>query len=154
MPWSQATGRKEGYDAERTIARLSYHIDRRCSDRAMFNQIIERTRIAPSTLNRYRRYQDILGGNPNVADLSGPRKLAQFLRVCEAMGENPGKVIYAAMISESYPTMLAVLEADLLASFRIGFEGDDTAPMLPIALPSGVGPRPISALAPSRKAAG
>jgi len=154
MPWSQSTGRKDGFDAERTIARLSYHIDRRCKDLAVFNQIVERTGIAKTTLHRYRRYSEILEGRDKAGDLPGPRKIPQFLQVCEAMGENPGKVIYAAMISDSYATMVTILEADLLASLRIGFEGDETAPLLPIALPSGVSPRHVASLSGARRAAG
>jgi hypothetical protein len=133
MPWARAIDPDRGLDTELIIARLSYHIDRRCADRKVCNQIIEIARIDATTLRNYRRHEDVLNGTKNK--LVGPRKLSVFLQVCAAMGDNPGLVLYAAMHSESYTAMVRLLESDLFAVVRVGF-GD--APDQQVTVPLGV----------------
>jgi hypothetical protein len=73
--------------------------------------VLQRCRIGERTLRRYAEYGLDHEGRLDVS--SGPRKTDYFIRICEALGESPGLLLWAATVSDSYGAMLHLIESGL-----------------------------------------
>ena len=113
MPWPTSIGSNAVPTADQIIRRLAFHIHRRTLDPAVADQVLRLARITRKTLTRYSAYRQ--------ADLSvgsdlrsqGPRRLDLYYQICIAIGENPGKVLWAATVAGDYASMLVLLNAEV-----------------------------------------
>lgn len=91
----------------------SYHIHQRTRDPQVAEAVLRGARITRKTLARYACHQPPelrAGGDLHSA---GPRRLDLFAAICLAMGENPGRALWAATVGGDYPSMLALLHAEV-----------------------------------------
>ena len=111
MSWPDTLGAGSAPTVEQIILRLAYHIHQRTRDPEVADAVLRGARITRKTLGRYACYRlpDLTG------DLhgSGPRRLDRFAAICLALGENPGRGLWAASMSGDYPSMLALLGAEV-----------------------------------------
>jgi len=113
MSWPEALGGSGAPSVEQVLLRLAFHIHQRTRDAATAEAVMRRARITRKTLARYGWHRP---SEPRAAgDLhaAGPRRLDLYAAICLAMGENPGKVLWAATVGGDYASMLALLSAEV-----------------------------------------
>lgn len=112
MPWPEC-GSNVVPTADQIIRRLAFHIHRRTLDPSVAEQVLRRARITRKTLTRYSAYRaaDLSAGSDLHAN--GPRRLDLYYQICIAIGENPGKVLWAATVAGDYASMLVLLNAEV-----------------------------------------
>ena len=79
----------------------------------MADHVLRSARITRKTLTRYGAHRvpdDRVGIDLHA---NGPRRLDLYYQICVAIGENPGKVLWAATVAGDYPSMLVLLSAEL-----------------------------------------
>jgi hypothetical protein len=124
MPWREPAGAFGTPSVDQIIRRLAYHIHRRTLDPAVADQVLRTANITRKTLSRYCSHR--APGDGGGADLhaNGPRRLDLYYQICVAMGENPGKVLWAATVAGDYDSMLAVLRAELHLQHTLVVSGE------------------------------
>lgn len=113
MCWPNALGGDAAPSVAQIVLRLAYHLHLRTREPEVAEAVLRGARITRRTLSRYACYQP---GAPTAAgDLhaAGPRRLDLYAAICLAMGENPGKVLWAATVAGDYASMLALLHAEV-----------------------------------------
>lgn len=113
MGWPVALGIGCAPNVEQTVLRLAYHIHHRVRDPDVAEAVVRGAKITRKTLARYACFQPPDLRETGDLHASGPRRLDVFAAICEAMGENPGRVLWAAAASGDYPSMLALLHAEV-----------------------------------------
>lgn len=113
MPWPESVGSDADPPVDQIIRRLAFHIYRRTLDPVVADQVLRLARITRKTLTRYCAYRptDLSAGSDLHAN--GPRRLDLYYQICVAIGENPGKVLWAATVAGDYPSMLVLLNAEV-----------------------------------------
>ena len=113
MSWPHALGVGCTPSVEQIVLRLAYHIHHRLRDGDVAETVLRKARITRKTLARYACYQppDLRADSDQHAP--GPRRLDLFAAICQALDENPGRVLWAASVSGDYPSMLALLHAEV-----------------------------------------
>lgn len=113
MSWPVTLGVGCAPSIEQILLRLAYHIHHRLHDAEVAEAVARKARITRKTLARYACYRppDLTATGDQHA--AGPRRLDLFAAICEAMDENPGRVLWAATASGDYPSMLALLHAEV-----------------------------------------
>lgn len=116
MPWSKPWRPGEPPSADEVIRRLAYHIHHRVSDPMLEEKVRIQAGVCRKTLRRYSAYQkDVLRIDAN----NGPRRLDVYYRICLALGENPGLVLWAATASSDYGGMLALMASEVEVRHRV-----------------------------------
>lgn len=131
MPWPDSIGSDANPSVDQIIRRLAFHIHRRTLDPAVAEQVLQRARITRKTLSRYCAYRPAELSAGSDLHANGPRRLDLYYQICVAIGENPGKVLWAATVAGDYASMLVLLDAEvhLQQTLRVsgGFGGPNTA---------------------------
>ena len=116
MPWSKPLRPGAPPCADEVIRRLAYHIHHRTSDPGLEERVRSEANICRKTLRRYSAYQgDALRLDAN----NGPRRLDVYYRICLALGENPGLVLWAATASSDYGVMVALMASEVEVRHRM-----------------------------------
>jgi CO/xanthine dehydrogenase FAD-binding subunit len=113
MSWPSPLGGDDAPTIEQIRLRLAYHIAQRTRDAAVAEAVLRNARITRRTLARYACHQPAEARAEGDLHGAGPRRLDLFAAICLAMGEDPGRVLWAATMSGDYPTMLMVLSAEV-----------------------------------------
>lgn len=123
MPWTVGVGSGVNPSVDQIIRRLAFHIHRRTLDPEVAEAVLAKARITRKTLSRYCAYRPI---GRNVSDLHayGPRRLDLYAHICMAMGENPGRVLWAATVAGDYASMLALLSAEVHLQHKLVVGGE------------------------------
>ena len=112
MPWPEC-GSNAVPTADQIIRRLAFHIHRRTLDPRVAEQVLRLARITRKTLNRYSAYRSADLSTGSDLHANGPRRLDLYYQICIAIGENPGKVLWAATVAGDYASMLVLLNAEV-----------------------------------------
>lgn len=113
MSWPAALGGDGAPSVEQILLRLAFHIHHRTRDTDVAEAVLRGARITRRTLTRYGCHQPPEPCAEGDLHATGPRRLDLYAAICLAMGENPGKVLWAAMVGGDYPSMLALLGAEV-----------------------------------------
>ena len=124
MPWGDSVGAMGAPSVDQIIRRLAFHIHRRTLDPAVADQVLRSVNITRKTLSRYCSHRAPGEGGGVDLHANGPRRLDLYYQICVAMGENPGKVLWAATVAGDYDSMLAVLRAELHLQQTLIVSGD------------------------------
>lgn len=113
MSWPHTLGSNGTPSVDQIIRRLAYHIHRRTLDPEVAEHVLRTVNVTRKTLARYCSHRPPDERNGNDLHASGPRRLDLYYEICIALGENPGKVLWAASVAGNYDSMLTVLRAEL-----------------------------------------
>lgn len=131
MPWPEGVGSNGNPTADQIIRRLAFHIHQRTLDPLVAERVLRMARITRKTLTRYSAHRQTELSETSDMHANGPRRLDLYYQICVAIGENPGKVLWAATVAGDYPSMLVLLEAEvhLQQTLRVsgGLGGPNTA---------------------------
>ena len=149
MPWAKPTGSETNPSVDQIIRRLAYHMHHRTLEPEVAELVLKTARITRKTLNRYCAYRPTDFSATSDLHANGPRRLDIYYQICIAIGENPGKVLWAATVAGDYPSMLALLNAEvhlqqtLLVSGGLGMPNTATTRLVAMAA-GDAGPRHAS----------
>jgi len=131
MSWPENPREGGAPSVELIVRRLAYHIHQRTLEPETAARVALTARITRKTLARYATYRPAAATGAGDLHAPGPRRLDLYAAICLALGENPGKVLWAATVAGDYPSMLAVLSADVHLQHRLVISdpaaGPDTA---------------------------
>jgi hypothetical protein len=113
MSWPHTLGSNGTPSVDQIIRRLAYHIHRRTLDPDVAEHVLKVVNVTRKTLARYCSHRPPQERGVNDLHAGGPRRLDLYYEICVALGENPGKVLWAATVAGDYDSMLAVLKAEL-----------------------------------------
>jgi hypothetical protein len=113
MPWLETLGSETTPSADEIIRRLAFHIHHRTLDPITAEVVLRSARITRKTLSRYCAYREPQAKVGADLHANGPRRLDLYCQICVAIGENPGKVLWAATVAGDYTSMLVLLSAEL-----------------------------------------
>jgi hypothetical protein len=113
MSWPHALGSKETPSVDQVIGRLAYHLHRRIREPDVAEHVLRVVHVTRKTLARYCSHRPPAERTTVDLHANGPRRLDLYYQICVAVGENPGKVLWAATVAGDYPSMLALLSAEL-----------------------------------------
>lgn len=113
MDWPEALGGDGAPSVEQILLRLAYHIHQRTRDPQVAEAVLRDARITRKTLARYACHRPPELNAAGDLHGAGPRRLDLFAAICLAMGENPGRVLWAATMGGDYPSMLTLLGAEV-----------------------------------------
>lgn len=119
MGWPQDHGHGGAPSVELIMLRLAYHICQRTLEPETAARVARTARITRKTLARYAAYRPAAATEAGDLHAAGPRRLDLYAAICLALGENPGKVLWAATVAGDYPSMLAVLGAEVHLRHRL-----------------------------------
>jgi len=131
MSWPESPREGDAPGVELILRRLAYHIHQRTLEPEAAARVARTARITRKTLARYATHRPAAATDPGDLHAPGPRRLDLYVSICLALGENPGKVLWAATVAGDYPSMLAVLGAEVHLQHRLVIAdpvaGPDTA---------------------------
>lgn len=113
MGWPDSVRSDATPTVDQIIRRLAFHIYQRTLDPRVADHVLRAARITRKTLSRYCAYREPEARTNVDLHANGPRRLDLYYQICVAIGENPGKVLWAATVAGDYPSMLALLSAEL-----------------------------------------
>jgi hypothetical protein len=113
MAWPHTLGSNETPSVDQIIGRLAYHLHRRILEPEVAEHVLKVVNVTRKTLARYCSHRPPAERTTVDLHANGPRRLDLYYQICVAMGENPGKVLWAATVAGDYPSMLALLSAEL-----------------------------------------
>jgi hypothetical protein len=113
MGWPLALGGDGAPSVEQIVLRLAFHICQRTRDPEVADAVLRGARITRKTLSRYACYRPPPLHAASDLRGAGPRRLDLYASICRAMDEDPGRLLWAATVSGDYPSMLALLNAEV-----------------------------------------
>lgn len=113
MDWPEGLRSDTTPGADKVVLRLAFYLHHRLREPAAAERVLGTARISRKTLTRYTTYEPpTLAAGGDLHD-AGPRRLDLYVAICQALGENPGRVLWAASVAGDYPSMLAILHAEV-----------------------------------------